>query len=286
MREDTDVFKPIDRGLPLVATWTRWLASAAAVGAGFLLAAVGTLAITHSQRTLSSLAGPVAIACALEGLLLLSTFRAEESRLSRELRTARTGTPALRGMVASQRQHLPFLARHFSTPLGAAAVLLADGDRSAALDLLASGSVMMRGGRLDKLRAIVDADLDRATGSSASLERCVQELRAMDRIGNREADLYRIHVMVKAILEQGDTEAALELADELSDSTDDEERTYLTWLHVWFDFDALDADAPATSPTEAETRMATLVARAHGAERLVEKLEARIAAIARPERRE
>ena len=61
-------------------------------------------------------------------------------------------------------------------------------------------------------------------------------------IGNREADLYRMHVLVKAILEQGDADTAIDLVEKLAASTDDDERVYAAWLRVWFDLDEQDAD--------------------------------------------
>jgi hypothetical protein len=207
---------------------------------------------------------------------------------------------------------LPFLARWSSSKLGAAAVLLADGDREGAIDALAAASVLMRGGRLDRLRAIVDADLERKAGTAAGLERCVQRLRQATPVGNREADLYRVHVMVKAVLEQGDGVAAVELATSLGRSADDDERVYATWLRVWFDLDGEGGDAGESSEpgdessepgdegsepgdaadggdagepwpalSEGDLRMATLAARAHGAESLVSKLTLRLSAIAR-----
>jgi hypothetical protein len=271
--------------MPLVATWTRWALSAGALGAAFVAAVEGYIAFTHSDRTLGSFAWLIAVACATEALLVYAILRAEESRLARELRTARTGTSVLRGMVARRRQQTPFIARLFATKLGAAAVLLADGDRSGALDVLATSSPLMQWGRIEKLRAVVDADVERASSTSAGLERCVQQLREMPPIGNREADLYRTHVLVKALLEQGDAETALEVIEELGASQDDEQQTYVAWLRVWFDLDDETAgyrDHPWPPLDEGQLRLATLQARAHGAEKLVEKLEARVSAIARP----
>jgi hypothetical protein len=275
--------------MPLVATWTRWALSAGALAAAFVGAVEGTIAFTHSDRTLASFGWLIAVACATEALLVYAILRAEESRLARELRTARTGTSVLRGLVARRRQQMPFIARLFATKLGAAAVLLAESDRSGALDVLATSSPLMQWGRIERLRAVVEADVERATGTSVGLERCVQQLRAMPPIGNREADLYRTHVLVKALLEQGDPESALEVIEELGAgacaSTDDEQQTYVAWLRVWFDLDDETAgyrDHPWPPLEEGQLRLATLQARAHGAEKLVEKLEARVSAIARP----
>jgi hypothetical protein len=230
------------RGVALVATWPRWALSAGGIALAFVGALQGYLLFTHSESTLASFAWLLAVACTLEALLLLAILRAEESRLARELRTARTGTGVLRGMVARRRQQSPFLARLFATKLGTAAVLLADGDRSGALDVLAGGSPLMQGGRLEKLRAIVDADAERASGTSVGLERCVQQLRAMQPLRNREADLYRTHVLVKALLEQGDGETALEVIADLEKTGDDEQGLYVAWLRVWFDLDTESAD--------------------------------------------
>jgi ketosteroid isomerase-like protein len=295
------VIAPIDRGAPLVATGARWIASALAIGAGFALALQGSLWFMHSERTLASFAGALATAVALEAALVFTLLRAEEARVARELRTARTGTAALRGMVASRRQQLPFLARLLSTKVGTAAVLLADGDRAGALDVLATGSLLMRGGRLDRLRAGVEADAERAAGTAEALEHCIEQLgaiRAEGGVGNREADLYLLHVLVKAILERGEVEVALDLVDALGRSKDEEERLYLVWLRAWFDLDegADDGDRgddrageggkappPPLPVTEGEVRLAALLARSHGAEKLVEKLEKRAAAIARVE---
>ena len=139
----------------------------------------------------------------------------------------------------------------------------------------------MRGGGLDRLREFIDADTERATATSVGLERCLGRLRELPATGNREADLYRTHVMVKALLEQGDPEGALSLYRSLAGTKDDDERVYATWLRVWFDLEAGADDGddwPALS--EGELRMAMLLARSHGAEKLVELLGARLASVA------
>ena len=111
----------------------------------------------------------------------------------------------------------------------------------------------------------------------------MQRLRAMELLGNREADLYRTHVLVKALLQQGDPEGALELAHALEGSGDEEERIYAAWLRVWFDLEAAEDDEGEWRPLdEGELRRATLLARAHGADELVEMLEARIGSVAQP----
>lgn len=280
---DEELLWRVNRGVPIVETWARWLVATTLFAIAFVVLAEAFIALSHSGRTLASLSTVLATACAIVAGLLWMTLRAEELRLARELRTARSGTVALRAMVADRRNRVPSLARLLSTKLGTAAVLLADGDRSDALEMLERDSPLMQGGRLRELRGIVAADVERAAGTSAALDRCVRQLRAMSRIGNREADLYRTHVLVKALLEQGDADAALQVARELEASQDDEERVYVAWLRTWFDLD-LESSGDSQSwrtLSEGELRMATLLARAHGAEQLVEKLDVRVAAIAR-----
>ena len=280
-----DILEPTDRGVPLVATWTRWAVSVSAVALAFVGAVEGYVLFTRVDRALASFAWLIAVFVATEAVLLLAILRAEESRLARELRTARTGTAVLRGLVARRRRQTPFFARLFATKLGLAAVLLAESDREGALDILSGVSPVMQGGRLQRLRAIVDADMERATGTAAGLERCVEELRGMAPLGNREADLYRMHVLVKALLEEGDSDGALEVLGTLEPSRDEEQQLYVAWLRVWFDLDAEAADYRHAWPAlpEGQLRMATLLARAQGAEKLVEKLEQRVSSIARPQ---
>jgi hypothetical protein len=291
---DTDVVAGSrGRGAPLLATWGRWALCAAVIAVAFAAALQGSLSFMHSTETIASFRGSLALAVALAALLLFWLLRAEESRLARELRTARTGTAALRGMVLGRRQQLPFFARLFSTRLGTAAVLLADGERGAALDLLAAGSPLMQGGRMSELRGVVGADADRAGGNPDALGRCIRDLSARRPIGNREADLYALHVLVKAVLEHGDVDAALQLVERLERSQDEDERLYVVWLRAWFDLDAGGATDASDGrgrgrgrESEGDIRLAALLARAHGAEKLVEKLEQRATAIARPQREE
>jgi hypothetical protein len=271
-------------GAALVATVPRWLAVSAALEVGLAAGLEGLLLFTHRPGSAALFLWPLALGATAGALLIYAMLRAEESRLARELRTARTGTPVIRAMVAQRRQQMPFLTRWSSSSLGTAAVLLADGDRDGALDALRTSSVFMRGGRLDQLRAIVEADLERKSGTSVGLGRCVQQLREATSMGNREADLYRIHVLTKAVLEQGDDDAAVELASGWRQSSDDDMRVYATWLRVWFDLDEESAEGePQGELSEAELRMAMLAARAHGAESLVAKLTERLSAIARAE---
>jgi hypothetical protein len=280
------------RGVPLVATLPRAAAASAAIALVAAIAAATFLEfVAHSEQRILALLARwplLLLLLALEAALVFVALRAEESRLARELRMARTGSPALRSLVSRRRQRVPFFARIFSTGLGTAAVLVADGDRAGALEAVAGISSLMRGGRLDPLRAVVEADLARAVGSPAALDGAIRSLRAIAPTGNVEADRYRTHVLVKAVLERGDDETAAELARELASSSDEEERVGATWLRVWFDLDAEDPGGGRDWPPlgEPQARLAALAARAQGAEKLVDKIEARLLAIARPEPRE
>jgi hypothetical protein len=274
------------RGAPLVATWGRWAACAAAVVVAFVVALQGSLLFAHSADSVVHHVRGLAVAGAVSTVMLYWLLLAEEARLARELRTSRTGTPALRGMVAGRRLQAPLFARPFSTKLGTAAVLLADGEHAAAVDLLAAPAPLMSGGRLSRLRAVVEADAARAEGTPAALDRCIARLASHEPLRNREADLYALHVLVKAVLERGDAETAATLEERLARTGDDNERLYLVWLRAWFD---LDGGAPGDTDTgggDAELRLAALLARAHGAEKLVAKLEERASAIARSHRQE
>jgi hypothetical protein len=272
------------RGVSLVATAARWAALAALLAVAIVGAAEAYVSLSRAGRTLASLAGVLAAAGAVSVTLLWALLGAEERRLGRELRTARAGTSALRAMVVRRRPSaLPF-ARLLSSKLGIAAVLLADGDRSGAVEALAGGSPLMQGGRLDRLRAVVDEDLARATGTTAALQRCIERLRKFSPIGNREADLYRTHVLVKALLEEGDVETGLAVARGLAASSDEDERVYATWLRTWFELDGPAAVSVGPWPplSEGDLRRAALLARAHGADKLVERLDERVATIAPP----
>jgi hypothetical protein len=285
-----------------VATPARWAVCSAVIAVGFVLATAATLAFLHSSRPLASFAGLFAwVAVGGAGLMFI-LLRSEESRVARELRTARTGTPALRGLAARRRDQLPFFARPFSVDVAVAAVRLADGDREGAREALRRAAVLMRGGRLDRLRAVVEADLERATHDPGAIDRAIARLGELAPLGHVEADRYRTHVLVKAVLERGDADVALELALALRDSADAEQALYATWLRVWFELDGdgnVRADGDGTADPhegansgpnatdwpplgEAQARRAALMARAHGAERLVDKLEARLLAIAPP----
>jgi hypothetical protein len=268
----------------LVATFPRWAAGTGALALAFVAALQIFITATRSDRSLGSFAGVVAAFVAASAALVLVLLRSEEARLARELRTARTGTPVARGLAVRRRQRAPAFARLFATRLGEAALLLAGGERSAAVEAMAKGSALMQGGRLDRLREVVAADAERADGTDAGLERCVERLRPMPPTGHRETDLYRLHVMVKALLEGGDAEGGADLAQQIEATTpgDEEARVYEAWLQVWFD---LDAEAGLGRPPalgEGTLRMAALLARAQGAEKLVEMLDARIASVAPP----
>jgi|HubBroStandDraft_4_1064222.scaffolds.fasta_scaffold82205_2 hypothetical protein len=283
----------LERGVALVATWQRWAAGTVLLAVAILAATEGALGFVGAHRPLESLVKPMAIAAAAGSLLLLGTLRAEESRLARELRVARTGTPALRESTIARRDRAPLFARLLSTQLGFAAILVAEGDPAGAASALAAASALTRGGRVDTLRAVVDADIERAGGSPAARTACIARLAGIPSLGNRQGDLYRLHVLSKAVLEQGDADVAFDLARELAADDDDDRRVYATWLRVWFDFDSAegaspeaeggDPGPPLPALEEGDIRLATLVARVQGAGSLVTKLEERLVAIARPE---
>jgi hypothetical protein len=258
----------LERGAPILSTWWRlalfWGVEAAVLGAFY--AAYVTAVSRGGGFTVWIPVGWV--------LLALTTplaLRAEESRLARELRVARSGTALMRGSVLRRRTSAPWMFRFFATNLGVAAVLVAEGDRPGALDALAAGSPVMFGGMLPRLRRLIELDADRLAGSSAALERCAREVREMPAFGNLEADRYKTHVLVKALLQLA-TDDAADLADELSRSTDEEQRIYAVWLRTWFELEA-------PEPPEGELRLAALHARAQGGEELVKKLDAKIAAL-------
>jgi hypothetical protein len=274
------------RGAPLVATLPRGgIAVGVVLGLYFAVSRV-VLARLHIETQ-----GPGAgLINLMDGALLVSLaflwlgLRAEESRLGRELRTARTGSPELRALAHRQRRQTPLLARFCATHLGTAAVLLADGDVEDAHRELRANALLARGGKLEALRAVVEADELRAGGTGPGLVRCIERLRSMAPTGNREADLYRTHVLVKAILQKGDAESAQELCAELEKADDEEARLYAVWLVVWFEGEDdpeatyREAATPGepSSFAEGDLRMAALLARTQGAEKLVERLEERL----------
>jgi hypothetical protein len=271
-----------------VATPRRWAVGTAVLAVVVVVATEAALGFVGAHRPIASLAAPMAAASVLGSLLLFGTLRAEESRLARELRLARTGTAVLREAAIARRDRAPFFARLLSTQLGFAALLVADGDPGGAASALAAASAMTRGGRVDRLRALVDADVERAGGTEAGRTACIARLQGAAPLGHREADLYRLHVLTKAVLEKGDADAALDLAHAIAASADGDTRVYATWLRAWFDLDADEEgqpDAPPWPPLgEGDVRLAALVARAQGADSLVTKLDQRLVAIARPGR--
>jgi hypothetical protein len=279
MGEAGDFEVIIDRGAPLVATWPRWAILAAAEAAVVFGLAYAYVSFAHPKDTTLASLAPwlVAIAAAL-ALTTFVLLRAEEARLARELRTARSGTELIRGLVLQRRQKAPFFLRYLSTSIGTAAVLVAEGDKSGAAITLGNNSALMGGGLLGRLREVVEADIDRSKGA---LDRTLAKLRDAPRIGNTEADRYKTHVLAKAVLQKGDGELALAEANRIRESKDEDERLYAVWLTVWYDFDQPQGEEPALTPcpTEPELRLAALLARTHGAEDLVKKLDARVAAL-------
>jgi hypothetical protein len=283
----------LSRGAPLVATLAR-----GGIAVGVVLALYfGVSRLVLARLHLETHGPGAGLINLMDGALLLSLaflwlgLRAEESRLGRELRTARTGSPELRALAIRQRSQMPLFARFCATHLGTAAVLLADGDADGAHQELRANALLARGGRLDALRAVLEADELRASGTAPGLVRCIDRLRSMPAIGNREADLYKTHVLVKAILQKGDAERAQELCAELEKATDGDARLYAVWLVVWFeseedpDVDRPQRDVPYREPAapgetasfaEGDLRMDALLARAQGAEKLVERLEERL----------
>jgi hypothetical protein len=163
------------------------------------------------------------------------------------------------------------LASLASTRLGFAAVLVAEGDLVAAQGAMGIAWPWSLAGTLGQLRRVVQADLMRGGGTEASLEQAIKTLYAMDPLEHVEAERYRTHVLVKALLEQADGATARQLADDLASHPDEELRVYAVWLGVWFDLSHL------PKPTEPDVRRAMLLARTHGAEELVKRLEALLA---------
>jgi len=267
MEDDAKPFS-VERGAPLVATPARIAAFAVAEAAIAFGLGYAYVALAHSKQSLAALAPWLAGCAAVAALVTWAMLRAEEARLARELRTARSGTAAIRSMVLQRRQRAPMLLRLLSTSYGTAAVLLAEGERGLAIDALESTSALMSGGALAALKRVIEADADRAGGSAAQLNRCIDALRSMPRIGNTEADRYLSHVLVKAVLGQADGDLAERLATDLAASKDEEERIYAVWLRTWFDLPGEASDG--------ELRLALLLARSQGAADLAKKLEARI----------
>jgi hypothetical protein len=212
----------------------------------------------------------------LGSLLVLALLAGEESRLARELRTARAGSPVARQTVLRRRRSAPWYARLFSTTLGLAAVHLAEGDAASAQAALHANPVALGFGRLGALSGVVRADLLREIGAESALGDAIRALYNMPPLPNLEAERYRTHVLTKALLEQADGATARDVAHDLATSTDDEVRVYALWLRAWFELDGL------PSPPSGDVRKAILLARSHGAEDLIGKLEALLAVESAP----
>jgi hypothetical protein len=256
----------------LVLTPARWAASSAVV-ATVLSGAIWALPwAVRGTVELPSERWPFEVAAALLGALVVFVLLSgEESRLTRELRTARAGSHVARQTLLRRRRAAPWYARMASTTLGLAAVHLADGDAESAQRAFDANPIAMRYGRLDALREVVRADVLRGIGAESTLGDAIRALYNMGSLPNVEAERYRTHVLVKALLEQADGATARDLAFDLAKSTDDELRVYAAWLRAWFDLEDLSA------PSEGDVRKALLLARSHGAEELIAKLEAQLA---------
>jgi hypothetical protein len=256
----------------LVLTPARWAASSAVL-AVVLSGAIWALPATiRGVVELPRERWPYeAAACVLGSLLVLALLAGEDSRLTRELRTARAGSHVARQTLLRRRRSAPWYARMVSSTLGLAAVHLAEGDAESARAAFHANSFSMSFGRLRDLRAVVNADLLRGIGAESTLGDAIRALYNMAPLPNLEAERYRVHVLVKALLEQADGATARDLAHDLAASTDDELRVYAVWLRAWFELE----DLPA--PAEGDVRKALLLARSHGAEDLVGRLEAQLA---------
>jgi hypothetical protein len=271
-------------GPKLLATPARWSSGT------LLLAGLAWVAV----RGLPAWFGPERerVPVAAVGWAVLSAafwlyLRGEEARLARELRVARSGTSVQRRALLRRRRPTPYfgiamfwyaavrvLGALASTTLGHAAVLVAEGELQAARATLAGFGQLLAVGPLRELRAAVEADLARAVGTEESLATAIKALYAAPPFAHVEAERYRMHVLVKALLQQGDEATARTIAEDLKASTDDELRVYAVWLRTWFEWTHLDA------PSEPDMRLALLLARTHGALDLVARLEIALAAAA------
>ncbi len=273
-------------GPTLLATPARW-SQGMLLLAGLAWAAVGYLPPwfgPEAQRV------PVAaVLWAMASAALWAYLRGEESRLARELRVARSGTSVQRRAVLRRRRPTPYfgiamfwyaavriLAAMASTTLGYAAVLVAEGDLQTAGATLGGFGPKLAFGALRDLRTVVEADLARAIGTEESLQAAIKALFESSSLRNREAERYRVHVLVKALLQQGDEPTARAVAEDLKGTDDAELRVYAVWLGTWFEWTHLDA------PSEADMRMALLLARTHGAVDLVARLESALGPTAAP----
>ena len=116
---DRPAAAPLERA-PLVATHAGGRLLAARSRSPSSRPSRRAFAFTHAS---SRDAGVVRVASsrsarAVEAVLVFAILRAEESRLARELRTARTGTAVLRGSWSRGGSRLPFFARASSRPAG------------------------------------------------------------------------------------------------------------------------------------------------------------------------
>jgi hypothetical protein len=174
-----------------------------------------------------------------------------------------------RAQAVRRRNRTPWFSRFTAPPHGFAALLIAEGDPSGALDVLAKGSPLFLGGALATLRRVVEADAHRSDGEAA-LGRSIRELLELPSVGAVEADRYRVHVLVKAILELGDPLTARDVEGDLGASPDEDVRLYAAWLRTWFDLDT-STSAPLA---EGERSRAALLARNAGALDLADRLNA------------
>jgi hypothetical protein len=256
----------------LVLTPARWAASSGVV-ASVLAGVIWALPTkVRGVVELPLVRWPYqAAAAAVAALVVFALLAAEESRLTRELRIARAGSHVARQTLLRRTRNAPWYARLVSSTLGLAAIHLADGDAASARRAFDGNPLAMRFGRLGALGDVVRADLLRGGGSEDALGEAIRAIYNMTPLPNLEAERYRTHVLVKALLEQADGATARDLAFELAKSADDELRVYAVWLRAWFDLEGL------PEPDEGDVRKALLLARSHGAQDLVGKLEAHLA---------
>ncbi|MFO0678269.1 MAG: hypothetical protein U0169_17160 [Polyangiaceae bacterium] len=217
--------------------------------------------VAHRPEAFVALAVPLS-------LLFVALLVAEDARLNRELRLACDGTSTLRQMALGRRGKQPFFVRLLTTHLGSAALLLAEGDDVAAGDAIVRETPFVAFGRMERLKRVVEADLSRARKTAASRDSALELLSGIRPFENRAADVYRAFVLTRTLLEGADRDGADRTAREFGRSPHTTVRTLAVWLHVWFDLDGTDA------PSDADLRIAALFARNHGAQALVEKIEA------------
>ena len=249
----------------LVFTPVRALAATVTCAAVItaLLAAAHVILHKFSAETLATFG---ACAWLLVTTLLLVFLYGEESRLARELRTARVGSEIARTQAIRRRKRAPWFARFTAPPHGFAALLVTEGDSVAAHETLSSGSPLFYGGALATLRKAVEADAARDEGEAA-LGESIRTLLELPDLHAPEVDHYRTHVLVKAILQLGDPLTARDVEADLGASPDDEVRMYALWLRTWFD---LTSSSPEVD--EGERRRAALMARNSGAVDLATRL--------------